>query len=54
MYQSGDLVELEKVQRKAAEVKGMEAEKAGTQLQFGGKELSRDMTGVCLFTKVLG
>lgn len=27
------------MQRKAAEVKGMETEKAGTQLQFGEKEL---------------
>lgn len=36
MCQSRDLVELEKLQRKTAEGKGME-QKAETQLQFGEK-----------------
>lgn len=57
----GDLVELEKVQRKTAEVKRMEQlphkerqKRLKLHCSLEKRQLSRDMTEICLFTKVVG
>lgn len=54
-------MELEKVQRKAAEVKGMEQlphkerqKRLKLHCSLEKRQVSRDMTEICLFTKVVG
>lgn len=60
-YQSGELeLELEKVQGKTVEVKGWSSfltkrqKRLKLSCSLEKRQLSRDMTEVCLFTEVLG